>query len=83
MIKNVTSFSIVFQIKQLFLNDFCFLNSLGMFFIAKIIFSIIQSAKNIMIIKIRPKDSKRRHRGRRLCALTLRRRRLDITRRSA
>jgi len=56
-----------------------------MFYIGKIyFFFIIQSAKNIIIIKkFRPKDSNRRHRGRRLFTLPLRRWRFDITRRSA
>jgi len=53
-------------------------------FIAKIFFFIIQSAKKYNNNKkIRPKDSNRRHRGCRLFTLPLRRRRLDITRRSA
>ena len=50
-----------------------------MFSIAKIIFFIIQSAKKINKKKFRPKDSNRRHHGRRLFTLPLRRWRFDIT----
>jgi hypothetical protein len=57
---------------------------LKMFSIWKIIFFIIQSAKNIIIIKkLEPKDLNRRHRGHSLCTLPLRRWRFDITRCSA
>jgi hypothetical protein len=54
-----------------------------MFSISKIIFFHYTKRKKNIIKKIRPKDSNRRHRGRRLCTLPLRRWPFDIARSSA